>query len=161
FLYQYQAVPGTNRDIRLTIVDQLSQVRIVGDMVGLTARNRSHNNGTVNVAWGPALNNLFRTDTPDDSPNIQFYLFRQLPDDDTRAIGGSGFKKFWDSSQGINYQFLPPGASDDYQTIHNQDQRTFSPAAGMDPVTAERYDLSYMGARNADGVWIYVPRTYT
>jgi hypothetical protein len=161
FLYQYQSVPGTGRDIRLTIIDQLTQVAIVGDTVGLTARNRSHNNGTVNVGWGPALNNLFRTDTPNQSPNIQWYVFRQLPGDDTHLIGSSGFKKFWDSSQGINYQFLPPGASDDYLTVHNRDQRTFSPAEGMDPVTGERFDFSYMGQRNDDGVWTYVPRTYT
>jgi hypothetical protein len=43
----------------------------------------------------------------------------------------------------------------------NYRQRYWSPADNIDPVTGERYNLDYMGQKDANGVYVYVPRQYS
>jgi hypothetical protein len=168
--FQYQSTPGTGRDISLAEITSLSQVQIIGDRVGLTARNLSSNcvpappegcSGRVQVGWGPNYSGLHGSnDSSNESPGIQWYIYRQRPDEDTQRIGQSDPKRFWNSSQS-DYMHLQPGRQDAYQTVHNDNQPDFHPESVINPITGEWYDLSYEASQTADGTWAYQVRTYT
>src|SRR5262249_3761753 len=132
--FQYASVPGSGIDLQLDALDQLKQVPntgIVNGMVGLTYRNISWNIGTYQVGWGPALAKLDLNDTPVNSPDFQFYMYRQLPGEETLRIGESGLKRTFDSDQS-DFQFLPPGIKDAYN-FSNYQKKYWSPATGINP----------------------------
>ena len=160
--FDYTSVPGTGIDVQMDGLDQLQQVPgtgIIDGMVGLTYRNVSFNMGLYQYGWGPAASGLDRVGTPVNSPDIQFYMYRELPAEETLRIGESGLKRVYDSDQ-PDFQFLPAGVRDTYQ-FSNYRQRYWSPATDINPVTGERYNLDYLGQRDENGVYVYVPRQYS
>jgi hypothetical protein len=159
--FAYQSVPGTGLDIALAAFNQLQQVAIVGDTVGLAAANTSANVGTVEMGWGPVVQGLVDDGIPVETPLLQQYIFRQQPGEPTELIGESDLKHFFDSSQ-TDTQHLGPGETDIYGSSLNADQDFYSSAADLNPVTGavDAASLNYFGPRNADGLNQYVRHTY-
>jgi hypothetical protein len=161
--WRYTSVPGTGRDITLNSFNDLNQVVIIGDRVGLAAANNSLNTGTVQIGWGPPAGGplAFNSGTPIETPLLAQYLFRQRPGENTRLIGASDVKHFFSSAQPEDTHFLNPTQNDTYVSGLNANQTLYTPGLEIDPVTGSLHDPVDFGHRNQDGITIEDSRTFT
>jgi hypothetical protein len=158
--YQYTPVPGSGRDVALFEFNQLQQVAIVGNTVGLAAQNVSAVFGEQQIGWGPEARSTFFPSVPVETPLLAQYLFRQRPGEDTQLIGASSVKHFFDSSHS-DYQHLNPGEMDTYPAGLNGTQRLYTYGSELDPVTGELHSGVDLGHLNNDGIVVGDSRQFT
>jgi hypothetical protein len=151
--YQYTSVPGSGRDVALFGFNQLQQVAIVGNTVGLAAQNVSAVFGQQQIGWGPQDRTTGSSSVPVETPLLAQYLFRQLPGEDTQLIGASSVKHFFDSSHS-DFQHLNPGEMDTYPSSLNGVQSLYTYGSEMDPVTGELHSPIDFGHLDNNGIII-------
>jgi methionine-rich copper-binding protein CopC len=153
----YASAPGTGRDVELAAFNDLQQVAIIGNTVGLAAGNLSAVHATNQIGWGPPVYGAFNSGVPVETPLLAQYLFRQLPGEATQLIGSSDVKHFFSSAH-TDSQHLNPGESDAYGSSLNATQSLYSPGSEVDPVTGALHRADFMGLPNNDGVNVSNPR---
>jgi methionine-rich copper-binding protein CopC len=146
----YTSTPGSGIEVQLAAFNQLQQVAIVGDTVGLAAGNNSLITGTKQVGWGDPL----------ETPLLAQYIFRQLPGENTQLIGASSVKHFFSSAHSDS-QHLNPGENDTYGSGLNATQSLYTFGSELDPVTGTLHSPIDRGSLNADGMVVNGGRTFS
>jgi hypothetical protein len=147
--WAYTSKPGTGIEIQLNLFNQLQQIAIVGDRVGLVATNNSFNNGTAQVGWAEPL----------ETPMLAQYVFRQRPGESTQLIGASSLKHSLYSGL-ADLQHLEPGDNDTYPTFRNADQSLYTWGSEFDPVSGTLHSAVERGHLDADGMLVLEDRTF-
>jgi hypothetical protein len=155
----YASTPGTGREVQLASFNQLQQVAIVGDTVGLAAANNSLVTGAQQIGWGPPAFGVFNSGIPLETPLLAQYLFRQRPGEATQLIGSSSVKHFFSSAHSDSHH-LNPGENDTYGAGLNATQSLYTYGSEMDPVAGALHSAEAFGHRDNDGVVIGDSRTF-